>query len=460
MTKQVPDRDTIVAVATPPGRGPISIVRVSGAKAIPIAASLFRGARNPRDMPGFTMAHGWIEADGERLDEVLCLVMRGPKSYTREDVVEFHCHGGPIPTRRVLDEIIKAGAVPARPGEFTKRAFLAGRIDLARAEAVCDLIAGETQAAARAAAAQLEGGLSDNIRDLRQKLTELLAGLEAGIDFCDEEDVVSVSPKELVRLLEEAQAQIERLLKNAEQGRRFREGARVVIAGRPNVGKSTLMNTLLRSERVIVTDLPGTTRDVVEDMVEVSGIPIRLFDTAGLGEAVDQVERIGVSRAKTAMESADLVLVLVDGSETIIEDDRKIVSAIDGPFVLVINKCDLGVAVKDEEVSMLAGGAPVARISALAREGIDGLERTITECLIGDAALGETPLVTNVRHAEALQRAKDAIKRGRQAHAEGLSHEFIAGDLRLAIESVSEITGEAVADEVLDIIFGRFCIGK
>jgi tRNA modification GTPase len=460
MSAKVQDHDTIAAIATAPGRGAIGVIRVSGPDALEVAGRLFRGDRDPADMPGFSVSRGWIEHNGERLDEVLCLVMRAPRSYTREDVVEFHCHGGAVPLRRVLAAVIGEGARPAAPGEFTRRAFLSGRIDLAQAEAVADIIAGRTEAAARAASVQLAGGLSKSIREIRRGLVELLARLEAGIDFSDEEDVVAVEPEEFVERLESAKAGLAELIDQAGRGARLRDGARVVIAGRPNVGKSTLMNRLLRSERVIVTDTPGATRDVVEDLVEFAGIPVRLFDTAGIRERADEVEKMGVEKARAALENADLALLLVDGSEPLTDDDRELADTLSPPAILVVNKCDLETVVIEGEVKALDPGAPLKRVSALTGEGVEDLEAAAAEALIGGAASVEPPAVTNVRHADLLRRAEDAIKRAISARQEGLSDEFAASDLRIGIDALGEITGETATDEVLDIIFSRFCIGK
>jgi tRNA modification GTPase len=460
MSAKVQDHDTIAAIATAPGRGAIGIIRISGPDALEVAGRLFKGDRNPADMPGFSLARGWIEHDGERLDEVLALVMRAPRSYTREDVVEFHCHGGAVPLKRVLAAVIGEGARPAAPGEFTKRAFLSGRMDLAQAEAVADIIAGETEAAARAAAVQLAGELSKRLRKIRRVLVEILARLEAGIDFSDEEDVVAIEPEEFMERLERAGAGLAELIDQAGRGARLRDGARVVIAGRPNVGKSTLMNRLLRSERVIVTESPGATRDVVEDLIEIEGIPVRLFDTAGIREQAKEIEMMGVEKARATLENADLVLLLVDGSEPLSDDDRELANSTSPALILVINKCDLETVVEEGKVKELATGAPVLKMSALTGEGVEDLERAIARALIGGEASMETPAVTNARHADVLRRAGEAIKRAMSAREEGLSDEFAASDLRLGLDALGEITGETATDEILDIIFSRFCIGK
>lgn len=460
MSGKVQGPDTIAAIATPSGRGAIGIVRVSGPAAIAIAERLFHGRRPATEIAAGTFAHGWIEAEGERLDEVLCLVMRAPASYTGEDVVEFQGHGGPAPIARVLRAVLAAGARPAGPGEFTRRAFLNGRLDLAQAEAVADVIASAGEAAARMATAQLDGGLSRRLGELRERLAELLARLEAEIDFAEDDGVEPLRGEVLGQRLAAATDELRRLIADAGRGRRYREGARVVIAGRPNVGKSTLMNTLLRAERAIVTPIPGTTRDVIEDAFELEGILVRLLDTAGIRSDAGEVERLGVARAREAVAGADLVLFLVDGSRPLGDEDAELRAAITGPLILVVNKCDLPSVIDGEAVSALARGAPIVRISALAGQGVGNLEAAAARALLGDAAPGEDPIVSNSRHADALARTREAVNRARSAASDRLSPEFIAADLRAALTSLGEITGETATDELLDLIFSRFCIGK
>lgn len=460
MEKNESHNDTIAAVATPPGSGAIGIIRISGPRAVAIASKIFAGNKDPESMPGFTAALGWIERQGERIDEVICLVMRAPLSYTCEDVVEFHCHGGPLTLAAVMEAVLAEGARPAQPGEFTRRAFLSGRIDLARAEAVADLVASQTDQAARAAAAQLGGALSGRLKELRSGLAEVLARLEAGIDFADEEDVEAIGREELVQRLDDLAGNLGALLELARRGMRYREGATVAIAGCANVGKSTLMNRLLGSERVIVTPEPGATRDVVEDGIEIEGMPIRLIDTAGIRAATGTAERIGVDMAKKAVARADLVLFLVDGSQPLSEQDREAAALVSGEAVLVINKCDLPLAADEEEAVALLPGSPLVKISALTGEGVERLLRAVAEKLIGEGPSEETPLAAGSRHAQALAGAIDAVERARRAGVDGLSPEFVASDLRRALDAVGEITGETAPEDLLDLIFSRFCIGK
>ena len=460
MSKIVQNDDTIAAVATASGYGGIGIVRMSGPESIQVSSKLFSGAKSPADLSSSGFIHGWVKENNETLDEVICLVMKAPNSYTGQDVVEFHCHGGPTPIGRVLNAIIDQGVRPAGPGEFTRRAFLAGKIDLSQAEAVQDLITSKTDQAGRAAISQLDGGLSERISEMRRELAELLARLEAGIDFSDEEDVVAVPPQEMSRKLELAWQKITTLLNEAKAGRRYREGARVVITGKPNVGKSTLMNALLKSERVIVDPTPGTTRDVVEDTIELAGMPLRLFDTAGIRENAGDVEKIGIDRAKDTLSSADLALLLLDGSKLIDENDKKWAAQMECPSIIVINKNDLPQKINIDEIKKIAKGAKVISISALSKEGIDTLEDSIKQELLGDYSTSETPVLTNIRHIKVLYGARDAILRAAQASSQEMSEEFTASDLRLALDSLSEITGETATDEILDMIFAKFCIGK
>lgn len=448
--------DTIVAVATPPGRGAIGIIRISGPAAISMAGRIFHGSKDPANMHTYTFSHGWIEEEGEVIDEALCLVMRAPSSYTREDTVELHCHGGPASLHRVLEAVRRQGARLADPGEFTRRAFLSGRIDLTRSEAVADLVAGDTEASARAAVRQLEGMLSNRLEELRTRLLDLLALLEASVDFSDEEDVPPLKKEEIIERLADADSRLADLLQAAGRGKLLREGANLVIAGRPNVGKSTLMNALLRKERVIVSPTPGTTRDVVEEALDIGGVPVRMLDTAGISSQAKDIEKMGVDRAFTALSEADLLIVMMDASKPLSEDDRLIAQMVRAPAVLALNKCDLETAVPDEEARQLLPGVPLVRISALQGTGLPELEEELSKMLMNTGT--ESPLVTSARHEDALLRTRQSLQRA--ADSAGRSEEFIASDVRQAIEALGEITGESATDEVLDRIFSRFCVGK
>jgi tRNA modification GTPase len=460
------DRDTIAAIATPPGEGGIGVVRLSGPAAAMIAARLFRGAGGA-DAAGFashTAHYGWaVEPEtAERIDECVLTLFRAPRSYTGEDVAELACHGSNVGLGRVLSAARRAGARLAEPGEFTRRAFLNGRIDLARAEAVADLIRARTDAALRVAARQLEGRLSRAIRDLRATLIGLLAEIEATIDFPD--DVEPPEHDDVAARLRATREGASALLATANAGRIYREGAGVVIVGRPNVGKSSLLNALLGESRAIVTEIPGTTRDVIEELVSIRGIPIRAIDTAGLRATDDRVEQIGVGRSREQLAAADLALVVVDASAGLTPADRDILAeAGGGPVadrraILVANKCDLG-----DRLADLPPGLPVVRAVAPRGEGIDELEAAIAEALVGAAtadAAADTILVSNARHQARLEAAIAALRDAEAALAAGFDLDLLATDVKIAAEALGEITGESVTEETITQIFARFCVGK
>lgn len=458
--------DTIAAIATPLGEGGIGIVRVSGEKAIEIARQIFFPARESAwwAKGGYRLFYGHVRdpETGEVIDEVLLGVMRSPHSFTREDVVEFNCHGGLVPLRRTLEAVLRRGARLAGPGEFSRRAFLNGRIDLAQAEAVIDLIRAKTDAQGRIAVSQLKGELSGRISSLQGKVADLLAACEAAIDF--PEDVEALSGEEMLTALQEINRQIEELLASAERGRVFREGAAVAIIGRPNVGKSSLLNALLREGRAIVTDVPGTTRDVIEEIVNIKGVPVRIADTAGLRATRDPVEKIGVEKAREALNLADLVLVVLDARDGVTGEDREIIKQAEKKVaVYVVNKIDL-VGEEDgifRQLREIAGERPLLGVSALTGEGMDSLEELIFQEITGSPATGaEGVLVSNVRHRDALQRAHRFLEEACSGAAAGLPVDLLAVDLRRAWEALGEITGTTAAEDIIDRIFAGFCVGK
>jgi tRNA modification GTPase len=468
--------DTIAAIATPPGVGGVGIVRISGPDAFTLGRSLFRPSHAEADEPPsshlLTHGHAIDPASGETLDEVLAVFMRAPRTYTREDVVELHAHGGPLVLRRILAAVLVAGARAADPGELTLRAFLNGRLDLAQAEAVQALITSQTDAGRRLALRQLGGDLSSRIQRARDAATGALVRIEASIDF-PEDEVPPPDPVELATLIGEARGEVERLLAGAGQGRVLRDGLRVALVGRPNVGKSSLLNMLLGAERAIVTPIAGTTRDTIEEYANVGGAPVHLVDTAGLTPSDDPIERIGVERSRAAARSADLLLLVLDGSSPLTPLDtavatelRELATASDRqdasvpPVVLVLNKSDLTAAYPVEEARELWPGAPVVRCSALSKEETLPLERALAEvALSGGAQAGEV-LVTSARHADALRRASAHLREAAGTLAEDLPLDFVSIDLRAAIETLGEITGETASADLLDRIFAEFCIGK
>lgn len=453
--------DTIVAIATPLGEGGIGVVRLSGPAAPAIAARLFRSAsgRDPVGFASHTVHLGRaIEPEtGETIDVALLTPFHAPHSFTGEAVVEISGHGSNRALLRLVQAAQREGARLAEPGEFTRRAFLNGRMDLAEAEAVADLIRARTDASLRVAARQLAGRLSTAIRASRASLIGLLAEIEAAIDF--PEEVEPPSRDELLARLRTELASAERLLASAGAGRLFREGAAVVIAGRPNVGKSSLLNALLRESRAIVTEIPGTTRDVIEEALNIRGIPLRAIDTAGLRDTVDVVERIGVERSRREIEAADLVLWVVDLSEPVTDEDRRIGQQLrHRPFLVVANKVDLPPRMGPAE---LAGpGATVVRTVAPSGRGIDALEDAIAERLLGVGVTSEDVLVSNARHRAHIESAAAALRQAIATVEAGFEQAMVAVDLKIAAEALGEITGETVTEATISEIFARFCVGK
>lgn len=462
--------DTIVAISTPPGEGGIGIVRLSGRDALPIADRIFNSPRGirPSSSASHRIYYGFIidPFTGRRIDEVLLSVMRAPHTYTREDVVEINCHGGYIVLRQVFEIAVRCGARPALPGEFTARAFLNGRIDLTQAEAVLDLIRAKTEEAERIAIEHVAGSLRREIEDISSELQGILAELEAYIDFPEED--LNLSPVNWPERIKQLQGRLKRLSDSFYQGRILREGIATVIAGRPNVGKSSLLNALLGTERAIVTEIPGTTRDVIEEIINVRGIPLRLIDTAGIREARDIVEAEGIKRTEAAIERADLVLLVVDGSEELTSYDYSIIEKVNGKnkrTIVILNKADLGIVVDREHLKNIAGSPPIVEVSALKKEGLDELKERIFECLTGGGRPGAEPssgvIITRVRHKSLIDEALTSIEEAlSEIEIKGLL-EIVTFNIRKAIQSLGEITGvEFTEESLLERIFGEFCIGK
>ncbi|HEV2655730.1 MAG TPA: tRNA uridine-5-carboxymethylaminomethyl(34) synthesis GTPase MnmE [Ktedonobacteraceae bacterium] len=468
--------DTIAAIATPAGVGGIGVIRVSGADAFSLVLPLVRRPGGRTDLPpSHTLIYGHIidPQSEELLDEVLVVFMRAPHTYTREDVVEIQGHGGPLVLRRMLRVVLTQGARMANPGEFTLRAFLNGRLDLAQAEAVMDLIGAETEAGQRLALQQLRGRLSDQVQQARSSVLGVLARIEASIDF-PEEDVPTPHPEDLRPLITVAQQQVAALLAGSEQGRLYRQGLRTAIIGRPNVGKSSLLNALLRSERAIVTPIAGTTRDTVEEVANLRGIPLHLIDTAGITPTDDPVERIGVQRSREAAESADVVLLVFDGSEPWTEQDARVSSELQAlgfgspeqesstrrrPVVVVLNKADRPFQMDKTALQTLWPRALYIATSTLTGEGLPELEDAIAELVLaGKVAQSENILVTNTRHQEALRRSAEHLQASIVSLEQPL--DFVSIDLRAAYNALGEVTGETASEDLLDKIFSEFCIGK
>ena len=443
-------QDTIAAISTPLGEGGIGIVRLSGREARPIAERVFRGRLSHHHL-GY--GHIIDPESGEVVDEVLVSYMSAPHTYTREDVVEINCHGGPIPLQHILQLALRYGARLAHPGEFTLRAFLNGRIDLAQAESVLDIVRAKTQASLRLAMQGLEGRLSQAIKTVRGQLIPVLAYLTAKIDFPEDE----VEPQDILQPLNESLGSLLQLIATADSGIVYRQGVRTAIVGRPNVGKSSLLNQLLRQDRSIVTPIPGTTRDTIEEVVNLQGVPFILVDTAGIIRSKELVESLGVERSRRAIEQADLVLLVIDISEPIKEADREIINSIGDKAVLVVaNKCDLP---QKANLEGLRWGAVFT--SALSGEGLAELEeRMVNLALGGRVFVSDAPVVNNPRHKDALERAEKSLTQALSGIEAGMPDDFITIDLTAALNSLGEITGETVQEELLETIFSNFCVGK
>ena len=453
---EAPRSDTIAAIATPLGVGGIGVVRVSGPDAVPVAQRVFvRRDGLPVTRPQSHHAyHGFVvDGQGERIDEALLCTMRQPRSYTREDVAEISCHGGVLITQRVLDTVLQQGVRVAEPGEFTRRAFLNGRLDLTQAEAVIDLINARTQASHRAAINQLDGALSRRLRELREELIQVSVYLEAGIDF-PEEDLQLVSEAELDERLAGVAVQLETLGSSYARGRLLRDGVAVAVVGRPNVGKSSLLNALLGRDRAIVSPQPGTTRDTIEEELTIGGVLVRLTDTAGLHTATDLIEQEGMRRARTALERAEL-----DGSAALTGDDHMVLAeTADAPRLVVRSKCDLA---PSWTASDLTSAGPILDISALRQLGLSDLEQAIVGQALGTEPLSQDEvLLTRARHHQSIMGALQKVRTAQRALQDEIPLECVALDVGEALQDLADVLGESIAGEVLDRIFHQFCVGK
>ncbi|MED1854015.1 tRNA uridine-5-carboxymethylaminomethyl(34) synthesis GTPase MnmE [Brevibacillus borstelensis] len=455
--------DTIAAVATPMGEGGVAIIRVSGPEAIEVVDKIYRGKKTLSTVDSHTINYGHLRnpQTGDLVEEVLVSVMRAPRTFTREDVVEVNCHGGIVSVERVLELILENGARLAEPGEFTKRAFLNGRVDLSQAEAVIDLIRAKTDRAMKVALNQVEGKLSRLIRSLRQNLIEAMAHIEVTLDY-PEHDVEDVTQKLLRDKCLEVKAEIGRLLQTARQGKILREGLSTAIIGRPNVGKSSLLNSLVQEEKAIVTDVAGTTRDVIEEFVNVRGVPLRLIDTAGIRETEDIVEKIGVEKSRQLLQKADLVLLVLNYNEQLTEDDYRIFEAAKGfEVILIINKFDLPQRIDLEEVKRHFPNQPLIMTSAKEETGIDLLEKAIADLFFsGRVQQDDLTYVSNARHIQLLRQAEQAIDDAVNGIEDRMPVDMVQIDIKKAWELLGEVIGESVGEELIDQIFSQFCLGK
>ncbi len=461
MRRRAGEDDTICAISTAIGLAGIGVVRVSGAKAFQVIQPLFKGSGELADAPSHTARHGQvIDPSNQRIiDEALFLVMKAPRTYTGEDVVEIQTHGNPLILEKILSLLVMQGARLATPGEFTRRSFLSGRIDLAQAEAVMEIITAENWDHHGWALGQLKGALSKRIERLRKRLLRILAQIEASIDF-SEEGITSWTHSEMSKEIGSVAEEVEGLLAGYAEGRKIRDGFTVVIIGRPNVGKSSLLNLLLEENRAIVTPHPGTTRDLLQETVQIDGLPLQIIDTAGYRETNDPIEAEGVRRGEKALEKADLVLWLLDASEEYKKEDELLSRRLKGKRkIILLNKVDLQIRLAMAPMRSQYPDDPIFSFSTATGEGLTDLKREIKQ-ILGKQPEKERPLVALLRHRNALESAAESLFRAKKAVEEKASWEFLAADLREATDSLGEIVGETTADEILDQIFNNFCIGK
>lgn len=453
--------DTIAAIATAYGEGGIGIVRISGPETFSILEKVFLPACS--GIINRKLTYGYVEdpKNGNKIDEVLSVFMKAPHTYTREDVAEIHCHGSMVALRKTLEVVLRQGARLAEPGEFTKRAFLNGRLDLSQAEAVIDMIRAKTDKTFDVALEQLDGQLSQKVIQIRQAILDLLVNLTVNIDYPDE-DIEELTYEDLEINISQINDMIEKLLATADTGRIIREGLNVAIIGKPNVGKSSLMNELLKETRAIVTDIPGTTRDTIEEIVSIKNIPVRLTDTAGIRQTEDTIEKMGIEKSKKSFNEADLIIFVMDSSREISQEDQEIIQYIgDRRAVVLINKIDLGKSWSRETIENLLPNASVLETSLLEKLGVEQIEQVILDMVYsGEVKQNESLMVTNVRHKELLEKAKDALDDAAHMTLAREALDFIEVDIKNAYECLGEIIGETVSDDIINEVFSRFCLGK
>ena len=452
--------DTIAAISTPRGEGGIGIIRISGDKSFEILDRIFNTKNPNRDLGFYKFNYGFIHDNGKIVDEVMAVRMKAPKTYTCEDVVEINCHGGHLISEKVLELVLKNGARHAEQGEFTKRAFMNGRIDLSQAEAVMDIIHGKTEKSISLSLEQLRGDLRDKIASFKKALLDVTAHVNVVLDY-PEEGIDDPLPSNLRKNLENVYAEADRLISSYDKGKKIKEGIKTVIAGKPNVGKSTLLNSLLKEERAIVTHIPGTTRDVIEEIINIKGIPLVLTDTAGIRKTEDIVENIGVEKSKKFIENADLVLLVLDASRELESEDREVIEEIQNhnkKTIVLLNKIDLERKIELEEFNL----ENILEISAKDNIGIEDMEERIYSYIVEENVedSSEKLIITNIRHKTALEKTKDAIRNIFETIDAGMPMDLISVDLKEALDSLSEITGEISSEDILDHVFGNFCVGK
>ncbi len=453
--------DTIVAISTSLGKGGIGIIRISGKEAFLIAGKMFRGRKDFEGIKSHTISYGKIIDDACVIDEVLITKMCAPNTFTKEDIVEINCHGGIVVIKKILEITVKYGARIAEPGEFTKRAFLNGRIDLSQAEAVIDIINAKTLESNKAAVNQLEGSLSRKIKDIRKSLIEIIARIEVTVDYPDH-DIEEVTGEFVLEKIAEIRNRLEKALDGFEKGRVIREGINVIIVGRPNVGKSSLLNRLVGKNKAIVTEIAGTTRDIIEEYININGIPVRIVDTAGIRETDDIIEKIGVDRTKEAINQADLVLFMTDASCSIDHQDMEILSLLESKKkIVIVNKIDLVDDSKIKNIEQEFNGFKIKETSIRNEVGIEEIENEITE-LFCDNQISENNeyLVTNVRHKDLIDKAIESLKEALIAYDSGMPLDMMTIDIKASLDYLGQITGDCTSEDILNEIFSKFCIGK
>ena len=454
--------DTIAAVATAYGEGGIGIIRISGEKSLDILEEIFE-FHGIEEIVNRRMTYGKIvdRDNGQTIDEVLAVYMKGPATYTAEDVVEINCHGSTVSLRKTLSLVLRKGARLAEPGEFTKRAFLNGRIDLSQAEAVIDVVKAKTDKSFDVALSQLEGGLSSYIRDIRQNLLDLLVDITVNIDYPDE-DIEEITYDKLEINIKQIGDMIEKLLSTASSGRMIREGIRVAIAGKPNVGKSSLMNGLLRETRAIVTEIPGTTRDTIEEALSIRNIPVYLIDTAGIRETSDKVEKLGIEKSKEAFNNADFIIFIMDGSEEISSEDEEIIEYLkERKCLVLINKKDLEQKIDSVQIRNMLPNSQIIKTSLINGDCIEEIENAVEELVYGgEITQSESMMVNNVRHINLLTDSCNSLEDALQMAVNREALDFIEIDVKNAYELTGEIIGESVNDDIINEVFARFCLGK
>jgi tRNA modification GTPase len=457
--------DTIAAIATAPGEAGIGIVRMSGKDSVYIVGKIFKSkkSRDLREIRWGQLIYGHIvnPENQQKIDEVLISIMKSPNSYTQEDVVEINCHGGVVAVRNILELVLSQGARMAQPGEFTKRAFLNGRIDLSQAEAVMDIISAKTDKGFDVALEQLEGSLSSKINTIRHRLLEMIAHIEASIDF-PEDDIEDVTNGRLLEISQEIRQDLTGILETADHGKILREGLKTAIIGKPNVGKSSLLNALVKESRAIVTDVPGTTRDIIEEYINIKGVPLRIIDTAGIRETDDIVEKIGVERTKNALQEADFIMMMLDASSPLTAEDVEILHKVkDKKAIVIINKTDLPSQIDEDRILHYVRDKQIIKVSIKEAIGIEQIESALWDIAFsGEIKTKEGVMITNVRHKDALKRALHHINQALETIEQSLPVDCIAVDVKECWSILGEVTGDTLDEDIIDQIFKNFCIGK